>query len=265
MLSDIKTHLTVGERAQSDVVVINDGKYPVTGILSVPERENGRIERSLSEVTPAGEMTILPGEKAVVGRFSFFASDHTRDSIEERFVTLAFGPLLHTVKFYLFPDSIPVCPENVLEVSDYSERAVEWMRRGGTVFFTIRRSESEKRRGGSVKADHPLFQAFRTEAWFDERWRLFDGCRGFELPIGDEAIVSSLVHPFDGRFPALLFEGRVAAGQFLASSLGLKEKLSEPAARTLLSDIYDYAGSVLFSPAREYRPEELAKILHSIQ
>ncbi|MCX7006550.1 MAG: discoidin domain-containing protein, partial [Kiritimatiellaeota bacterium] len=91
---------------------------------------------------------------------------------------------------------------------------------------------------------HPLFAQFPTEMHSNWQW--------FDLQVIDNF---SRNHKL-----ALVFEGRVGAGQLLVCGLDLPYQSKEPAARQLLASLYAYAGSGKFAPKQELGAELLEKL-----
>ena len=111
---------------------------------------------------------------------------------------------------------------------------------------------------------HPLFAQFPTE--MHSNWQWFDLLQRSRYFVLDDAPAAyrPLVQVIDNfsrnHKLALVFEGRVGAGQLLVCGLDLPYQSKEPAARQLLASLYAYAGSGNFAPKQELGAELLEKL-----
>jgi len=111
---------------------------------------------------------------------------------------------------------------------------------------------------------HPLFAQFPTE--MHSNWQWFDLMQHSLLFIldGTPADYRPLVQVIDNfarnHKLGVVFEGRVGNGQLLVSGFDLPRLTDVPAARQLLSSLYDYVASAKFKPATPLDAATLEKL-----
>ena len=210
---------------------------------------------------------VLPGEVKKIGELNVvLGQDMSEDRSSRKMVmTLRFGLLENRYPVFVYPSLIPMCPENVLEVSELNDAAIQYLNDGGNVFITPKVADRSSLGGRFIDAEHPVFKAFGSERFPDVNWENITNGAGFALPRRYKALVTKLTQPTDMTPVAELFETRVLNGAVMVSSLGLKEKMERPEVAALLSCIYDYMGSFEFSPNQEMRVQELREICDTLK
>ncbi len=276
MLLTDRVNFSAGEVLKVPAVAFNVGNEAAAGAFSVrlsASDEDGGTEVFDEAVTfePAlpeseAEAPLSPGERRVFGRVTIDFGK-VRIPWKYRQVTMAvsFGKIVNRYLWYVYPVRIPVCPENVLRVNTWNERAVEFLKKGGNVLVAVPDAGIRKDVNWSIRKEHEIFKGLGAEAHSGVRWQELARTKGFLLPEGLEGMITILRHPFDGPFTSPLFEIRVLSGSVLVSALGLEAKAELPEANALLSEIYEYMGSPDFSPAEEVLPQRLQEILGTLQ
>ena len=246
-----------GETLALPLYVMNYGKqplnYPFRASLSHGEL---RIDRTFDR------QTVNPGRIRKVGEIRVLLTAEPEErTAREMTLSLRFGAYEAEYPVCVYPSSIPVCPENVLETEELDDLAAAFLREGGNVFVTPRVSAETTEGNRYVDGSHPIFRNYLTENYSGLNWRNIPGKAALRLPKGFRPIVRLLRQPLDDAPGAQLFEARVLNGAVLVSSLGLKEQILHPEAAALLSCIYRYMGSYEFSPVPEISVQELREIL----
>lgn len=211
--------------------------------------------------------TVKPGEIRKFGGLSLAIGEDLaiEKTAAEVTVVLRFGAYESAYQVRVYPPTIPVCPEKVLETEELTDAAIRFLQDGGNVFITPRVPSGRGRGSRYIENSHPVFRCFSGERYENEAWEDIPGSAFFTLPRRMKTIVSRLKQPVDLKPEAQLFEARVLNGSVMVSSLGLKERITQAEAATLLSGIYDYMGSYEFSPSEELRVQELRDVLSSLK
>ena len=258
-----KYSYSYGETLSLPLYVMNYGKEPLSYPLKVVLSHGDlNIEKVFDRVTAE------PGGITKVGELNVLLGPELREDRHARKMTLSlrFGLLENRYPVFVYPSLIPMCPENVLEVSELNETALQYLSDGGNVFITPKVSGRNSLGSAYIDAGHPIFRDFGTDHFSDVNWKHIPSAAYFEMPGRYKAIVTKLRRPIDNMTPAVqLFETRVLNGAVVVSALGLKEKIDRPEVAALLSSIYDYMGSFEFSPNQEMRVPELRAVLDALK
>ena len=270
-----------GETLKAKIVVANYGReelrMPVT--LKVKGEQVLKTIELKEKRYPTGTVTL-----AGTIEFPLDFGEQTDHRAIPLDLIVKIGRTENTYRIFVYPYSIPICPEQVYETDMLDQTAVETLQNGGTVFFTppatkeylpgsvktlytsnifnsVHYPESTGTMGQYIDRDHPLFADFPTDAGTDHPWWTMAVSRAVILPRRMKTIVAELDDVRKLRPMAQLVEFRCMGGNVLLSSMGLKENMQYPEVRALLSSIYRYLESYDFSPSQEMRPEELKKLL----
>ncbi len=270
-----------GETLTTKIVIANYGRGELREPVSVRLKgENVDLRFALKEKRyPQGTVT-LAGKIEIPLDFA----DLTENKAVALDLLVKFGRIENSYRVYVYPYSIPICPEQVYETDVLDQNAVDTLQNGGTVFFTPPATEeflpgsvktqytsnifnsvcypgSSGTMGQYIDATHPLFEDFPTGTGTDKPWWTMASARAVVLPRRMKTIVAELDDARKLRPLAQLVEFRCMGGNVLLSSMGLKENMKYPEVRALLTSIYRYLESFDFSPSQEMRAEELKRIV----
>lgn len=178
-----------GETLSLPVYVMNYGRepldYPLRAMLSDGDIS---IERTFERVA------VAPGEVRKVGELSVPLDREMGEEKKTRELklTLRFGLLENHYPIFVYPSLVPICPENVLEVSELNDRAIQYLEEGGNVLITPPVPSVFSRGGRYIEKNHPVFERFKAEYYPEENWRSIPNVKGYELPARFKAMVTKL-------------------------------------------------------------------------
>lgn len=243
-------------------------KAAVTAVAFAPASVEGVPTYVLTdgERTESGslpEVKVDPGERKKLGLVECDLSAFRSSGRKETELTfrLRFAGKETVYPLFVYPETVPICPENVYETAVFDLRAMDTLKKGGLVFYTPSMPDTALPVSAVMDTAHPLFRHFKTAGHTDERWFRMIDKPGFVLPKRIKPIVGTLPIYAARPMTASLFEARVLNGAILVSSLGLKEKIAYPEVAALLSGIYEYMASYDFSPSRELTLRELQDVI----
>ena len=268
---------TCGEEIRVPLRLANYGKTVLHGSLRwTLSGGNGILESGETESAdwPVG----LSVRKPVLFRAPLL--EHP----EKLELTLSLGEYRNRYDLWVYPEVQPVCPPEILEARGVSQKVLETLRSGGTVYLSpdattealprsIRTQFSTdfwsvgtfpKQEGGMgqlIDADHPLFRNFPTEKHTDWQWHRMASRRAFILPEAVPAIVTEMDSYAYLRPMAQLAEFRCGGGRLLLSSMNLHRLQAWPECRTLQNAIYRYMASEDFRPEAELSVSALKEIV----
>ena len=199
-------------------------------------------------------------------------------------LTLRYCGIQNEYPLWVYPETLPVCPAEVLECRRLDGRAMEVLASGGKVFLAPDSTEEALPRsvqaqfstdfwcvctfpsqagcmGQLIDAEHPLFRNFPTDSFSSWQWHPMATQRALLLPRAMKAIITEMDSCMLLRPMAQLLECRCGGGRLMISSLGLHHLEQTPAVRALRQAIYDYMASDLFRPEEELSTEEAAAFL----
>lgn len=113
---------------------------------------------------------------------------------------------------------------------------------------------------------HPMLSQFPTSTHSDWQWyELMNRSRVYildELPAGYRPILQVIDNYARNHKLGVIFEGRVGSGRLLVCGLDLQPLIQkhDPAARQMLSGIYNYIASPAFKPVQEITDEQMRKM-----
>lgn len=185
---------------------------------------------------------------------------------------------------WVYPQSMPECPEGIYETGSLDDRAKEILRTGGKVYLTPPSTkealpssiqaqfttdfwsvgtfpEQEGAMGQLIDDSHPIFDRFPTEFHTNWQWWPMASQRAVILPERYEAVITEMDSYAFLRPMAQLLECRCGNGKLLFSSMGLQDLQQYPEARALLNAIYRYMESERFVPKQEIALEVIEGLL----
>jgi len=189
-------------------------------------------------------------------------------------LTVRIGEISNLYPVWVYPHTMPECPEGIYETQRLDERAKEILRDGGKVYltppstkealpFSIQAqfttdfwsvgtfAEQEGGMGQLIDDGHPIFDNFPTEFHTNWQWWPMASQRAVILPKRYEAIITEMDSYAFLRPMAQLLECRCGNGRLLFSSMGLQDLQQYPEARAFLKAIYQYMESERFAPGQE--------------
>ncbi len=268
---------TVGEEIRFSVRIANYGKAdlrgPVSWSLAGKDVFHSGEEKPVR--VPAGSLSEPIGLR--------IRPDGIRSAVKLT-LALRYCGSANEYPLWVYPDTRPACPPDVLECRVLDAEARKTLASGGKVFLAPDSTAEALPRsvqaqfspdfwsvctfptqsgcmGQWIDADHPIFRDFPTESFSGWQWHPMAGRRALLLPRRMKAIVAEMDSCTLLRPMAQLFECRCGGGKLMVSSLGLHRLEQAPNVRALRQAVYAYTGSDLFRPEQELPPETAAEFL----
>lgn len=237
-----------GETITAELFVVNRTQKPITGTLRATIKAWTRKKEETWE-----NVTVNPGEFVSVGSISYLPTEDFGELRPVHSLLLSYNGEETTYPIYVYRDTIPTCPENVLETDRLNEEAIRFLEDGGNVllFPLLLNTEKVPEALLHIESKAPVFHHFETNTYPDMRWENICVGKGISLPLSIKPFIRRLPEPIRPENCAILFETRVKRGAVLVSFLSLKESIYSAEARALLSSIYRYMDSDDFSPSTE--------------
>lgn len=267
---------TAGETLRARIKMANYGKQALFGALEWEIAGEGFRKHGILQETkaPTGGLTDL-GEIRI--------SLSPIEKAAKLTLTLRFCGIENQYPLWAYPDTRPVCPENVYECRAFDERAQSVLQGGGIIYLAPDSTKEAlpnsiqaqfspdfwsvctfpHQAGGMgqlIDAKHPIFRDFPTETWNTWQWWPMANQRAMILPERIDCIIEEMDSYALLRPMAKLFECRCGRGRLLLSSLNLHRLQQYPEARALKSAIYGYLASDAFAPGQRFSPDWIRRI-----
>ena len=253
-----------GETVEAEVHIVNHSGGPVEGtpaykVLNGPETvSEGKLPLFHSEngeILSAG-MIVIPTGDGLIG-------DREPQRLDIRVTFLRTVCEEHV---FVYPSTIPVCPETVYECETIDEVAKEFLNLGGNVFLTPNVPEHPFELP-QILADtsNPLIYRFPADDGDPEAFGAFLSGTMIPLRKNERPILMKFNAAGYEAPEGCLFEYACRNGSVLLSTMNLKKKMDLPEVREFVAAIYDYMGSYEFSPRDEIRLEDLSALVESIR
>lgn len=265
------------EPLKAAVQIANYGKHPLCGAV---------------EYTLCGGDVVLHG-KLAEGKFEVGTLSNAGEIVLplEAFtqptqieLTVRCADACNHYPIWVYPETQPVCPEQIYETKVLDEAACKHLKQGGTVFLapdstkealpnSIRAQFTTdfwsvgtfvKQQGGMgqlIDASHPIFQNFPTQTHTNWQWWAMANQRAVILPREMECIITEMDSYAFLRPMAKLVEFRCGNGVVLLSTMGLHNLQQYPEARALLHSIYCYLESGACRPTQQLTLEEAQELV----
>ena len=282
------------EKLCARVQVANYGKEELCGILKYELREQPRDGRGYSFAGCGDETTVIAqgvldqvvcpvGELTDVGNIEI-ALDTLQIKKPMRYNLIVYiGKVSNLYPIWVYPQVMPICPENVYETQYLDERAKKVLNAGGKVYLTPPSTKEalpssiqaqfttdfwsvgtfagqEGGMGQLIDEKHPIFDSFPTEFHTNWQWWPMATQRAVILPKRCQAIVTEMDSYAFLRPMVQLMECNCGNGKLMFSSMGLQNLQQYPEARALLDAIYRYMDSERFVPAQRLEIEMFEEI-----
>jgi len=199
-------------------------------------------------------------------------------------LTIRIGEISNLYPVWVYPQTMPECPEGIYETQWLDERAKEVLENGGKVYLTPPSTkealplsiqaqfttdfwsvgtfaEQEGGMGQLIDDSHPIFDNFPTEFHTNWQWWPMASQRAVILPKRYEAIITEMDSYAFLRPMAQLLECRCGNGRLIFSAMGLQDLQQYPEARALLDAIYRYMESEKFAPEQEIGMEVFEQLV----
>ncbi len=268
---------TEGEELRADVLIVNDGRESLT--------ETVRYELSGSGESVSGSLpacSVGAGERKAAGAIRIPL--YTGGRASRRMLTVRFGGWENTYPIWIYPDTVPRCPDTVYCCRWLDMHARQLLESGGKVFLAPDSTAEalpasvqgqfstdfwsvgtfpfqEGGMGQLIDEAHPLFRNFPTSFHTEWQWWPMAKQRAVILPGEMKMIVREMDSYAYLRPMAQLLECRCGNGRLLLSTMGLHRLQQYPEARTLLGCIYEYMNSPEFQPEQELTPDAVAGLV----
>lgn len=199
-------------------------------------------------------------------------------------LTIRIGDISNLYPIWVYPQTIPKCPEGIYETNRLDERAKAILQSGGKVYLTPPSTkealphsiqaqfttdfwsvgtfpEQEGGMGQLIEDTHPVFDNFPTEFHTNWQWWPMASQRAVILPQRYDAIITEMDSYAFLRPMAQMLECRCGNGRLLFSTMGLQDLQQYPEARALLHAIYIYMESENFVPGQEIGVEVFESLI----
>ena len=254
----------IGEPVEAEIVIVNHSGQEVRDrVIYKVLNEHEVVQEGVIE-----DVTVPDHEVVSAGMITIRTEDGIIDDQIPQKLTVRVSYLRHVNEehVYLYPSTIPVCPETVYECEAMDDIAKEFLSLGGNVFLTPQVDEAALPLPRLLSDTvNPLIYHFPAENGDLEAFEGFLSGKMIPLRKNERPILMQF-DAADYEAPkGCLFEYRCKNGNVLISTLNLKQKINRPEVRELVAAIYDYMGSYEFSPRDDIRMEDLNVLLGSIR
>ena len=283
------------EKLTAQVQVANFGKAEISGVPEYALVIHSKNKKGYSQAgNGENEREILRGVLPKVNCRMGMLTDAGIIEIDLRTLppdravrcdlTVRIGDISNLYPIWVYPQTIPKCPEGIYETNRLDERAKEVLRSGGKVYLTPSSTkealphsiqaqfttdfwsvgtfpEQEGGMGQLIDGTHPVFDNFPTEFHTNWQWWPMASQRAVILPQRYDAIITEMDSYAFLRPMAQLMECQCGGGKLLFSSMGLQDLQQYPEARALLYAIYCYMKSEKFEPGQEIEIEVFEQLI----
>lgn len=245
------------------------GSVPQPGKMTESHLTGAPVKAAFGRLTDAGHFKIPLAGLSAPARFD---------------LRIDFAGKSASWPVWIYPDSAPVCPENVHVFRTFSDEARKILAGGGIVYLSP--ASTPETLPGSVRGQFttdfwsvgtfpdqaggmgqfidtscPLFEKFPTEFHANWQWWPMANRQAVIVPASVHPIVTEMDSFAKLRHMAQIFAGTCLNGRILFSSLGLQDLQQYPEARALQSAIFEYLVSEQFDGNDRIDPEIIENIV----